>query len=119
MRLIWNGQLTKQFLPSKGIRQGDPLSLYICVLCMERLAHLITIEVQNGGWKPLTVAKKSPKLSHLFFADDLVLFVKVSLDQVSIISKVLNDFCLASGHRISKEKIIVFFSRNIDWHVAR
>ena len=71
------------------------------------------------GWKPLIVARKAPKLSHLFFADDLVLFVKASLDQVDIISKVLDNFCLSSGHRISKEKTTVFFSRNTDNHVAQ
>ena len=60
-----------------------------------------------------------PKLSHLFFADDLVLFAKTSLDQVAIISKVLDNFCLSLGHRISKEKTTVFFSRNTDRHVAR
>ena len=104
---------------SKGIRQGGPLSPYIFFLCMERLVHLIAVEVQNVGWKPLTVAKKAPKLSHMFFVDDLVLFAKASLDQVTIIFKVLYKFCLASRHRISKEKTIVFFSRNIDRHVAR
>ena len=79
MRLIWIGQPTEEFLLSRGIRQGDPFSPYIFVLCMERLAQLITVEVQKKAWKPLTVAKKAPKLSHLFFVDDLVLFAKVSL----------------------------------------
>ena len=80
VRLLWNGQPTDEFLPSRGIRQGNPLSPYIFVLCMERLAHLISTEVQNEGWKPLKVAKKAPKLSHLFFVNDLVLFVRASLD---------------------------------------
>ena len=52
---------------------------------MERLVHLIAVEIQNVGWKPLTVAKKAPKLSHMFFADDLVLFAKASLDHVMYI----------------------------------
>ena len=72
-----------------------------------------------GGWKPLVVAKKVPKLSHLFFVDDLVLFAKASLDQVAIISKVLDKFCQLSGHRISKEKIVVFFSKNTNRQMAQ
>ena len=80
MRLLWNGQPIKEFKPSRGVRQGDPLSPYIFVLCIERLAYLISAEVPKGGWKPLIVAKKAPKLSHLFFADDLVLFAKESPD---------------------------------------
>ena len=59
-----------------------------------------------------------PKLSQLFFADDLILFAKAYLDQVAIISKVLDIFYLSSGHRISKEKTTLFFSKNTDPHMA-
>ncbi|BBN67603.1 Polynucleotidyl transferase, ribonuclease H-like superfamily protein [Prunus dulcis] len=38
---ILNGELTERFSPSAGIRQGDPLSPYIFVLCMEKLSHII------------------------------------------------------------------------------
>ena len=103
---------------TRGIRQGDPLSLYIFVLCMERLAHLISAEVQNGGWKPMSMARNAPKLSHLFFVYDLVLFAKASFDQVAIITKVLDTFCSSFGHHIGKDKSIVFFSSNTNNHVA-
>ena len=39
MKVLWNGEVAVEFVPSRGIRQGDPLSLYIFVLCIERLNH--------------------------------------------------------------------------------
>ena len=62
MQLSWNGELTDSFTPSRGIRQGDPLSPYIFVLCVERLSHGINSEVKKGRlaacsfesqWSPL------------------------------------------------------------------
>ncbi|XP_052290822.1 uncharacterized protein LOC127900258 [Citrus sinensis] len=73
MRVLWNGEVTNEFLPSRGIRQGDPLSLYLFILCIERLSHGIHNAVTAGKWKPIRLAHNGIPLSHLFFADDLLL----------------------------------------------
>ena len=51
---------------------------------MEKLGHLIQSAVEEGRWKPIKLARSSPLLSHLFFADDLILFGKASLDQIHV-----------------------------------
>lgn len=41
MNILWNDIPTETFQPTRGVRHGDPLSLYIFVACMECLSHLI------------------------------------------------------------------------------
>lgn len=47
MRVLWNGEALEEFSPSRGIRQGDPISLYLFVLCIERLFHLTNVAVEQ------------------------------------------------------------------------
>lgn len=79
MRILWNGDRFQQFTPMRGVRQGDPFSLYLFVLCMERLGHIIKNAYNEGTWTPIQFDKDGPKLSHIFFANDLVLFGESSI----------------------------------------
>ena len=97
MNLLWNGEKSNQFQRSRGIRQGDPLSLYIFVLCIERLAQLINMVVDAKLWDPIHIFRYGAKLSHLIFADDLVLLTKASLDHIRLIKGILDLFCDSSG----------------------
>jgi len=95
--VLWNGEETEPFPPSHGVRQGDPLSLYLFVPCMERLNHIIEDAINQGNWKIVTASRGEPSLVRLFFADDLVLFGEAALDQTKVIKKCLDLFFAASG----------------------
>ncbi|KAG7585751.1 Pentatricopeptide repeat [Arabidopsis thaliana x Arabidopsis arenosa] len=105
MAVLWNGEKTAPFTPSRGLRQGDPLSPYLFVLCLERLCHLIELAVDSKEWKPINLSRGGPKLSHVCFADDLILFAEASVSQVRVIRKVLEKFCLASGQKMDSKGI--------------
>jgi hypothetical protein len=70
----WNGTRTGYFRPRRGIRQGDPISPYLFVLCMDKLSHIILQAVEEGKWKGIKAGRNGPMISHLMFADDLLLF---------------------------------------------
>lgn len=98
---------------SRGLRQGDPLSPYLFILCLEHLGHWISRSVEEGKWKPLRASRSGPKVSHLFFADDLILFAEATIEQASYIKTGLDEFCSASSQRISFAKSLLFVSPNI------
>jgi len=77
--ILLNGERTQTFLPKRGIRQ-DLMSLYLFVPCIDKLSHLITKVVDEGRWKPFLIGKHALGISHLMFADDLLLFGKAELD---------------------------------------
>lgn len=93
MKLLWNGDALQEFKPERGIHQGNPLSPYLFVLCIERLFHLNQIAIDQKVWKPIKISKGGPRLSHLASADDLILFAEASLEQIEIIHNILHEFC--------------------------
>ena len=73
-----NGVLSNVFRPSRGIRQGDPLSPYLFLLCAEGLSCLLKgigpVHLSRG----VHVGIHSPWISHLLFADDCIVFSEAS-----------------------------------------
>lgn len=111
LQTLWKGEPMEAFHPSRGIRQGDPFSIYLYVICMERLAHLIDREVTLGEWKPIRTSRNGPPISNLAFVGDLLLFGEASVQQAEIMWNCLNLFCEASGGKVSIAKVEnLFFS---------
>ena len=111
--ILFNGGALEPFKSSRGLRQGDQISPYLFILCMEFLGHLIEEKCVNGDWVPLKASWENIGISHLFFADDLILFAKVEEKACEAISEVLNRFCEESGQKVSIEKSIIYFSPNV------
>ena len=105
--ILWNGDKTSDFEPVSGIKQGDPLSPYLFVICMERLSHIVHLAVSQGLWKPISLSRRGHRITHLGFADDLFIFEEASMSQVEVINDCLNLFCTSLGQKIGQRSIFL------------
>lgn len=111
LAVCWNGDALQPFRPSRGLRQGDPLSLYLFVLCMEVLGQLVLRSVTAGEWKPVAVSLGGPSVSHLFFADALLLYGEASFSQARLMEHTLATFCGISGQKVNRPNPVSGFLR--------
>ncbi|GLT28349.1 hypothetical protein SLA2020_032890 [Shorea laevis] len=118
LSVLWNGEELPSFNPQRGLRQGDPLSPYLFIMAMEKLSHKIQSRVQSKLWKPFKISRGALALSHLFFADDLMLFCEASQEQVEVVMDCLTKFSKESGLEINSTKSKLYVSPNIQSHVA-
>ena len=76
--IVFNGNKLEPFQPLKGIRQGDPLSLDLFLLCMEFLGAQISSMCKEKRWDRVKASRNGPSFSHIFFAYNLMLFAKAN-----------------------------------------
>lgn len=105
--VLINGKPRGRIKPSKGIRQGDPLSPFIFVLAMDYLSHLITDLKGKGKIGGVNFGLKL-NLTHILFADDILIFVEDNEEYISNLKMVLLLFEFASRLNINMNKSTIF-----------
>lgn len=97
----------------RGVKQGDPLSPLLFILCMESLLEAVEEKTEGLG---ISVNNKTPVLA---FVDDIVLLGKDKIETQKQIS-ILQDYLKSLGLRISEEKCLTFqvFSKRDTWYVG-
>ncbi|CAL1382388.1 unnamed protein product [Linum trigynum] len=111
--VLVNGTPSGYFTSSKVLRQGDPLSPLLFVLCTKGFAALIRKAISERKREGVKVAPCAPQISHMFFADDSYLFLQGSLQECENLIEVLNKYEELSGLRVNSAKLAVCFSKNI------
>lgn len=102
-----NGELSGFFPGKKGLRQGDPLSSSLFVMAMDILSKELDISVREGkfGAHPSCL---DPLVTHLSFADDLLIFFDGTAGSLRGIMQVLRDFQKSTGLALNLRKTCVF-----------
>ena len=111
--LLLNGTKSSTILPSRGLRQGDPLSPYLFILCADVLARLVNREVERGAIKGVKVSPGAAAISQLFYADDVILFYGAKISEVVVLLRCIEKYCLWFGQSISVEKSDLFVSKGV------
>lgn len=111
--ILINGSPRGLFSSSKGIRQGDPLSPYLFLLCAEGLYALINNSNRLGRLTDISFWSNSPCISHLLFADDSLIFLKSLEVECLTIKGLLESYGRVSGQCINLSKSALLFSPNV------
>lgn len=112
--ILLNGSPIETIHPTRGLRRGDSLCPYIFITCMEGLSRMIQASVDSKNIIPIYPAKGSPPISHLFFADDCILFSSAKMSFINNIKDITNKFCKASGQMVNLSKSSIHFNRRIE-----
>ncbi|WZZ38401.1 hypothetical protein YC2023_034660 [Brassica napus] len=101
--IVINGELHGFFLGKKGLRQGDPISSLLFVIAMDVLSKLLDKRAIEGrfGIHPECDA---PMITHLSFADDVLIFFDGTASSLRGILDILDEFRLMSGLKINRQK---------------
>ena len=77
--LLINGNSKRKIQPSRGIRQGDPLSPYIFIICVEFLGRKLVKQLENPkNHLGIQTHRHEHRISFLLFADDCIIFAETS-----------------------------------------
>jgi hypothetical protein len=110
--ILLDGSPYGKFAPSRGLRQGDPLSPFLFILGSEILSRILLKEENMGGIHGIKIARWSPSISHLLFADNVMIFSKANREEATVILRSLNIYAQWSGQRINFSKSAIFYSKN-------
>jgi hypothetical protein len=105
----FNSEETEMFPLTRGLRQGDPLSPYLFLLCVEGLSSLLLLEEEVGGINGIWVCGNAPSVSHLLFDDDSQILMKADMTNATSLQHILDTYCANSGQLVSLAKSNIYY----------
>ncbi|GJS33128.1 putative RNA-directed DNA polymerase, eukaryota, reverse transcriptase zinc-binding domain protein [Tanacetum coccineum] len=102
------GNPKSEFSLKRGLRQGDPLSPFLFIIVMEGLHMALNDGLAVNMFHGITVGSPGMHLSHLFYANDVIVLSEWNLNVMENIIRILNIFYIAFGLKINIHKSNVY-----------
>ncbi|XP_013624915.1 PREDICTED: uncharacterized protein LOC106331124 [Brassica oleracea var. oleracea] len=112
-QVLINGEAKGHIKPSRDLRQGDPLSPFLFILCTKVLISHIRKAEEMKKITGIKVARESPAISYLLFADDSLFICRAEQSQCEELVRIIDVYGFASGQQLNKEKSSVLFGSKV------
>ncbi|KAL9680155.1 hypothetical protein QQ045_018033 [Rhodiola kirilowii] len=95
-----NDLITEEIKPGRGIRQGDPLSPFLFLICSEWLNLKVKECQEKGKLRGVKICRGAPEITHMLFADDSVFFLRATRENAASLKKILEEYEVLSGQKV-------------------
>jgi hypothetical protein len=112
--VIINGQPYANFVSTRGIRQGCPLSPYLFVLAINELSLALQDALSRSDLSGIVLGPNCPPIHSLLFADDLLICGTATIQEAQQMKNIIQTFCSSSGQLPNWTKSGVVFSKHVD-----
>ncbi|XP_020867739.1 uncharacterized protein LOC110224809 isoform X1 [Arabidopsis lyrata subsp. lyrata] len=111
--VLVNGSPTKKIHPQRGLRKGDPISPYLYLLCTEGLSSLLNYAMDTKSIQGFKASRGGPPISHMFFADDSLIFCQAAEHQCQHLLQILQSYAAGSGQHVNFQKSAIVFGKTV------
>lgn len=103
--VLVNGGKSNQFKPRRGLRQGDPLLPYLFILGQEVLSRMLDKELKEGNISNAKPSIRGHALTHVMYADDIVLFFKATRNDAKKLADCLESIVHGQGKVLTESNL--------------
>lgn len=111
-KILVNGSPGNFFIPTRSLRQRDPLSPLLFFLCVEGLFAYIILKEKENKIVGIKIKDSYPNISHLLFANDCYIISSSNRKELDEIQDSLVSFCKAFGQVMTQDKSELIFINN-------
>ena len=111
--VLINGAPKGYITTERGLRQGDPLSPYLFILCAEVLSHMMNKAKLDRSLLGVKISNQAPPVNHLLFADDSLFFSLSNVKAARKLKDIFHKYEVASGQAINLSKSSITFGNKV------
>ncbi|KAI0492170.1 hypothetical protein KFK09_026436 [Dendrobium nobile] len=114
--IIINGKNSKWINACSGFRQGCPLSPFLYIMCSQLMSNSLDQRGQSLG---IQLSPRGPRITHLMYADDVLIFSHASKVLAKTLKAIVEDFCKWMGQRINVNKSYIIFGQSVSYPMKK